>query len=259
MQPLTTAGSLTETLSLPLPKQPLKLVEQQLVLWGWELEAPSKDCGSFPFQKLGTSQHNTTQHNNISRIIPGSGVPPDSPAPERKRRRQVAGEQKRGGKWSNTLGPVSSPARIPPSQSRSHRLRFVSGSNYSNHPGKGGAVGSQVPLGCPLPHPRSPLRPGPSLSGVGPANGRRDSRVWSGSPGVQRSPPHSSGRGPGAHGRGLSFLRSPIALTLLPPPALPPLPVSRSSFSSTRRPCTAPGSHGGHPTPHRRAAAPRVP
>lgn len=111
---------------------------------------------------------------------------------------------------------------------------LVSRSNYSNHPGKGGALSSWVPLGCPpFPIIGLPFCPGPSLSGVGPANGLRGSGVWPGSRELTDPPPHSSGRRPGAHGRGSGFLRSPLALTL-PPPALPPLRGSRSSFSSTR-------------------------
>lgn len=130
------------------------------------------------------------------------------------------------------------PAHIPPPSPAPPPLRpaeaLVSRPNYSNHPGKGGALGSWVPsVAPPFPSSFSPLCPRPSLSGVRPANERRDSRVWPGSRGAHRSPPHSSGRGPGAHGRGSSFLRCPLARAL--PPAPPPLRVSRSSSSSSRR------------------------
>lgn len=126
-----------------------------------------------------------------------------------------------------------SPAAWPPLAAEA----LVSRSNYSNHPGKGGALGSWVPLGCPPSPPSvSPSTPVPPFLGWGQPMGDETLGFGPGARELTDSPPYSSGHRPGAHGRGSSFLGSPLFLAF-PPPALPPL----LGFSSSS---TRPAPHG---------------
>lgn len=216
-----------------------------------------RGCGShrsFPSLKRDTGKHNSLL------VISGYPVPPDDLLCNLKGGGGFAGERKQaGGKRRATLQDLfpfpsahsSAPGPLPPPPLPAEAL--VSRSNYSNHPRKGGALGSWVPLGCPsFSSIGLPFCPGPSLSGVGPANGRRASGVWPGIRGTHRSPAPQFWPPSRCARTWLEFPPRSLSLFLFsgaPAPASAP----------PGRPRTAPGSHGGHPAPHHRAAAFRVP